>query len=245
MIVVAVAIFLAAIVGVGMALLYPGVDPELADASAAGVREINPTEYLRPTSTEPLIPEDLQELPEVTFGLTDADTEVEPEQGAEQLVEQDTDSTQISQEGAPITRPVTVAPRQSTAPVTHEPAVSAPAAARRSTPATAAPERTQPTAPATAAAATTRSTAPVRVTEYWIQLIASPSRDRVEQANVRLSDVNLSGRVTTRQVDNTLYYRLRVGPYSSQDEAEKFLEWIGELDGFENAYISEEYPLRS
>lgn len=243
MIVVAVAIFLAAIVGVGMALLYPGVDPELADASAAGVREVNPTEYLRPTSTEPLIPEDLQELPEVTFGLTDTDAAVAPEQGDEQLSEQDADSTQTSQEVVPITRPVTVAPRQSTAPVTHEPAASVPAAALRTEPA--APSRPQQTAPATAAAATTRSTAPVRVTEYWIQLIASPSRDRVEQANVRLSDVNLSGRVTTRQVDDTLYYRLRVGPYSSQDEAEKFLEWIGELDGFESAYISEEYPLRS
>ena len=85
----------------------------------------------------------------------------------------------------------------------------------------------------------------VRVTEYWIQLIASPNRDRVEQAHGMLADYSLGGRVTTRDVDGELYYRLRVGPYDNHDEAEKFLTWIRDIDAFQGAYISEEYPLRT
>jgi cell division septation protein DedD len=85
----------------------------------------------------------------------------------------------------------------------------------------------------------------VRVTEYWIQLIASPSRDRVHQAETRLADHNLGGRVTTRDVNGELFYRLRIGPYTSRSEAEGFLETIRRVDGFEGAFISEEYPLRT
>ena len=230
MIVVAIAIFLAAIVGVGMVLLYPEVTSPGTESADIGVRQINPTEYLRPPRTEPLIPEDLQALPEVAFGLNDDDSVTES--GDEPDPAETVDPAPVAREPVPITRSDGTAPRAVAAPVTRAPTIADPttAALRR-------PQRS--------AAAPTRSAAPVHVTEYWIQLIASPSRDRIDQANVRLSDVNLSGRITTRQVEDTLYYRLRVGPYSTQAEAEKFLEWIGELDGFENAYISEEYPLRS
>ena len=240
MIVVAVAVFLVAIVGVGMALLYPAVESPRVESADIGARHINPTEYLRTLQTEPLIPEDLQTLPEVTFGLNNDEPATkpnnEPTPGA-------VAPTSATRETVPITRPEIVAPRKVVAPGTHAPAISTPTETHQT--ATVTPNRPQRTDLASVAAATARSTAPVPVTEYWIQLIASPSRDRVDQANVRLSDVNLSGRVTTRQIEGTLYYRLRVGPYSTQQEAKKFLEWIGELAGFENAYISEEYPLRS
>jgi hypothetical protein len=76
-------------------------------------------------------------------------------------------------------------------------------------------------------------------------VIASPSRDRVDQARVTLSEYSLGGRITTREVDGTMYYRLRVGPYGTSEEADKFLEWIRDIPGFTEAYISEEYPLRT
>lgn len=246
MIVVAIVIFVAAIVGVGMALLYPEVTSSRTESADIGARQINPTEYLRPPRTEPLIPEDLQALPEVAFGLNDDDSVTEP--GDDPELDPDPDSasdatvdpTPATHEPAPTTRSDgTVAPRVVAAPVTRAPTIAAPA------PTTTAPRRPRRSTSTAPAPAPTRSSAPVHVTEYWIQLIASPSRDRIDQANVRLSDVNLSGRVTTRQVEDTLYYRLRVGPYRTQEEAEKFLEWIGKLDGFEDAYISEEYPRRS
>ncbi|MFW6387745.1 MAG: SPOR domain-containing protein, partial [bacterium] len=33
-------------------------------------------------------------------------------------------------------------------------------------------------------------------------------------------------------------YRVRVGPYDNRNEAQKFLSWIQELEGFEQSYVS-------
>lgn len=84
-----------------------------------------------------------------------------------------------------------------------------------------------------------------RVTEYWIQVISSPRRDTVDRARLRLDRRDLGTRVTTTEVNGTTYYRLRIGPYRYAPEARKFLEMISELEGFEQSYISEEYPLRA
>jgi hypothetical protein len=32
-----------------------------------------------------------------------------------------------------------------------------------------------------------------------------------------------------------------VGPYDNEQEAEKFLGWVKEIEGFESSYISETY----
>ena len=85
----------------------------------------------------------------------------------------------------------------------------------------------------------------VEVTEYWIQVIATTSRDRVEMARRRLSEHELSGRITTTVVDGRTFYRLRVGPYTNKGEASKFLDWVNDIDGFEESYISEEYNTRT
>jgi cell division septation protein DedD len=83
------------------------------------------------------------------------------------------------------------------------------------------------------------------VTEYWIQVIATTSPDRVEMARERLREHQLSGRITTRVVDGRTFYRLRVGPYTDKREATKFLDWVNDIDGFEDSYISEEYSMRT
>ena len=85
----------------------------------------------------------------------------------------------------------------------------------------------------------------MQVTEYWIQVIATTSRDRVEMARGRLREHELSGRVTTKVVDGRTFYRLRVGPYTNKNEAAKFLDWVNDIEGFADSYISEEYSTRT
>lgn len=227
MVIVSVAIFFAAIIGVGVALLYPRAG-ETAQASADGiVREFDPIEYVRRPETAPLeAPEDSEEPMIIVYGdAEDTPPAEEADDGGQGAAEE------------PVVRE---RPARVVQPDTSEPTAEAPDPAPQ-------PEAGEPAAPPVSAAPTERAPQPrqIRVTEYWIQLIASPNRDRVEQAQTTLADYSLGGRVTTKDVDGQMFYRLRVGPYESQSEAEKFLEWIQNIDGFSGAYVSEEYPLRT
>jgi len=233
MVIVSVAIFFTAVIGVGVALLYPRAESDAAGEVSGSVQEFDPIEYIRRPETAPITPsEDGEEPAIIVYGSEEPSAE-----GVETPLET------VAKPG-PGESTITERPAVSTRPAVSESpdADSADRAARTET--TTAPVQRESVA-ATRTAAPHATPREVRVTEYWIQLIASPSRDRVEQANSVLGDYSLAGRITTRDVDGTLYYRLRVGPYPNAEEADKFLEWITEIDGFQGAYVSEEYPLRT
>ncbi len=78
----------------------------------------------------------------------------------------------------------------------------------------------------------------VSVTEYWIQAGSFSSAARADEVSRRLEDRGLAPRTTTRDLNGKTHFRVRVGPYTSKAEAEKFLGWIRELKGFETSYIS-------
>lgn len=233
MVIVSVAIFFTAVIGVGVALLYPRADADSQGEVIGSVQEFDPIEYIRRPDPAPITENNTGEEPSIiVYGTEEPipdgvdgalDTSVKPEPPEVTITER---SAVASREN---TGPTDTAETVARTTRSNEPATRTPAAT---------PEPVGRAAPQT----TPRE---VRVTEYWIQLIASPSRDRVEQANMTLADYSLGGRITTRDVDGTLYYRLRVGPYPSAEEAEKFLEWISDIEGFESAYVSEEYPLRT
>lgn len=240
MIIVSVAIFFAAIVGVGVALLYPRGDSADLVAEGRATEEFDPIEYVRRPEQAPLTEAEEEDPVIIVYG--------DREEGAE-----DTGDTTVSTETPPSSeRTITVEPARPTGDDAVEEPMAPEVTETRESPAVTTSD-TESTAPTTGEAIATGRSVPdrrpeprrIRVTEYWIQLIASPNRDRVEQVRGTLADYSLGGRVTTRDVDGELYYRLRVGPYSNQDEAEKFLSWIQDIEGFENAYISEEYPLRT
>jgi len=60
--------------------------------------------------------------------------------------------------------------------------------------------------------------------EYWIQA---------------LTEKGLSGRLTTKNIDGKEFYRVRLGPYGKQEEAQKFLDWVKAVDQFQGSYISQ------
>lgn len=232
MIIVSVAIFFAAVIGIGVALLYPGQEATQVAAQDRVVREFDPIEYVRRPETAPLRREGDDPVI-IIYGDRDAPSQEEEVVADVDPIETEPQERTITERPArPAPEPA--APARETAPAPTP--APAPAPTRQATPAP---------APAPRPAPQTDEQRQVRVTEYWIQLIASPSRDRVQQAEGMLADHNLGGRVTTRDVDGELFYRLRIGPYNSRSEAEGFLETIRRVNGFEGAFISEEYPLRT
>ncbi len=223
-VIVSVALFVAAVIGIGLIFFYPRteVSPDaplriVQEPGAESRQQFDPIEYLRRPDAEapdfaPRDPEDDEDF----IIVFDDEDPPDPRAPAEPRP-------------APEPAPREPAPRDPE-PAPREPAPRVPA---------------EPPAEPKPAPPREPETRQVRVTEYWIQVIASPSRDRVEQARTTLEERGLRGRITTRTVNDTVFYRLRVGGYSDKAEAEKFLGWIREINGFGQSYISEEYPVRT
>ncbi|MFW5711335.1 MAG: SPOR domain-containing protein [Spirochaetota bacterium] len=81
----------------------------------------------------------------------------------------------------------------------------------------------------------------VRTTEYWIQAGSFTSRSRADKIKRELDQLGFTGRIMSQDVDGTLYYRVRIGPYRAKDEAQKFLSWVKEKEQFSGSYISQVY----
>ncbi len=123
--------------------------------------------------------------------------------------------------------------------------------AKRSVPGLSAGERSESAGESRARAVTQVRTAarhqPVRPAvktpshEFWIQLLASTHRDTIESALGTLKQYSVNGHITTVSVGDRDFYRLRVGPYASKQEAEKFQSWIRDIKDFKDAYVSEVY----
>jgi len=108
------------------------------------------------------------------------------------------------------------------APVVRKPA-PAPA------PKTPAPKTPAPKAPA-----------PLKtVQEYWIQAGSFSSMTRAEEARKLLVSKGFPAAIQTKTVDGKDFYRVRTGSYPAKEEAEKFLHWIKEIDGFSQSYVSQ------
>jgi DedD protein len=73
---------------------------------------------------------------------------------------------------------------------------------------------------------------------YWIQTASFRSRTGAEAMAANLGDKGIPGRLQVSDVGGQPYFRVRVGPYTSRQEAEKFLAWIKGLAGLEQSYIS-------
>lgn len=240
-IIISAALFIAAVLGVGLALFYP----DGVGTASAAAREFDPIEYAR----TPEEPED-EESVVVYGGEEEREGEDESEERVILLTEEPAESEESPE--APTeeeTRVTSRAVREEPATTSvEEPREEAPAPepARESAPT----QRPAPRQSTSTSASYERPPEPeprrIRVTEHWIQIISSPNKERVDLVRDRLrEEYSIGARVTTTEVDGRTYYRLRLGPYDDRGEAEKFLAWIRDIEGFGEAYISEEYPLRT
>jgi cell division protein FtsN len=90
----------------------------------------------------------------------------------------------------------------------------------------------------TTTAPSTNRTQTVTVQEYWIQVGAYSDRFQAQFIAERLEQEGLKGTLFTTSAGGQTLYRVRIGPYNTRSEAEKFLGWITPLDGFADSYVS-------
>jgi DedD protein len=133
---------------------------------------------------------------------------------------------------------ITVAPR-SAAGVPDEPPAgravprpSAPPAASRPAQAPAARPQAKPAAPAA------KAPEPARVYDnYWVQTGSFSVKARAEGVKETLASKGISSIIENREIDGKTFFRVRIGPYTSQEEADYWLPLIKSINGFENSQV--------
>ncbi len=235
LIIVSVTIVIAVTIGVGMWLFYPRdqVEPD-AIADSGGMLEWEPLDYLRGVGERPGLeisePDPTDDELVVTYGVV----EEEPEPRATRPDRIITDETPPVRPDATPVEPAPVEP----SPVESRPTEPAPVAAvPEPTPAPVA----EPRAPVTRPAPAPPASPELSDRAYWVQVISSPNRDTVEQAQRVLREHQLGTRIVTRVVEGTLFYRLRLGPFAVRAEAEKFLGWVRQIEGYADSMIFVDY----
>jgi len=213
-IVFSMTLFLLIVVGIGIIWLYPGpqqpvVAEEQMPAREAGA-EFDPVEWVRSEQEAP----GLDEIPsgeegEESFVVVYGEA-AEEDQTVKPAVQED--------------RELSGSPQQEQSPAVHSDKDAGKTVKKEET---AAPRAVAP-APQT-----------ISVKEYWIQTGSYISRSRADRIKEELDEIGLSGRILSKDVNGTQYYRVRIGPYSQKAEADKFLSWVKEKDDFQNSYISE------
>ena len=78
--------------------------------------------------------------------------------------------------------------------------------------------------------------------DYWIQTGAYKSQSKAEELISTLADKGLPGKVFSYDSDSGTYYRVRIGPYTNQGEADKFLSIVKQIQGLEASYVSQVVP---
>ena len=89
------------------------------------------------------------------------------------------------------------------------------------------------------APAPARSAAALPLRQFWIQVGSFVSHSRALALGTELTRRGLENRITTRAADSTVFYRVRVGPYSSRMKAERSLDAVRSVDGLDGSYVTE------
>jgi len=112
-----------------------------------------------------------------------------------------------------------VSPSSSTAaaPSTQSPAASRPSSSRQNTAPRPAPARV--------------------INDYWVQTGAFSSMVRAEDAKEVLAAKGLTSIIDSRIVNGQNFYRVRLGPYTTQNEANHWLDIVKVIDGFHGSQV--------
>jgi DedD protein len=115
-----------------------------------------------------------------------------------------------------------------------QPEPSAPAAKPAARPSTPSPAR-KPAA--SGAAKSTASSGQKLIDNYWVQTGSFSAKVRAETVKESLAAKGITSRIENREVNGTTFFRVRVGPYTSRNEADYWLALIKAIDGFEESQI--------
>ena len=88
----------------------------------------------------------------------------------------------------------------------------------------------------------TVSTSAPLATKYWVQAASFTNKKSADSARTELDENKIPAEVFTyKDKKDTLFYRVRVGPYTTKSEAEYWKSRIGSLDFFKDtqSYVTE------
>jgi DedD protein len=72
---------------------------------------------------------------------------------------------------------------------------------------------------------------------YWVQTGAFSTQNKAEGVKDALASKGITSIVENRDVDGKLFYRVRIGPYTSPNEANYWLALIKTINGFEESQV--------
>ena len=241
---ISVGIFL--VIAIGAAILV--FSPQSADPSSAVTRSTiqdeNGISYLSGTQNDnpagQAFPGQSQAVPQDAVELVRNPNEIpglraDPAEGRESP---DYHVTGTPPAGTTISvpRPSTVAVPAPAPRAAPEPRITpAPQAAPAPTPAPA-PQATPTPAPAPSTPAPAPRASRVQ-NDFWVQTGSFSSIARAEGAKASLADRGITSIIENREVDGRPFFRVRVGPYTSQNEADYWLNLIQEISGFEDSQV--------
>jgi len=146
-----------------------------------------------------------------------------------------------TQEETPRVTTITVPPPRAAA-VPDAPAIAAPArpAPARPAPAPAAQPRPAQAQRAPAQAAprpVAPAAAPATRNNFWVQTGAFSSKVRAESVKESLESKGIASIIENRNINGRTWYRVRVGPYLSETEANYWLALVRSIDGFADSQV--------
>jgi DedD protein len=136
-------------------------------------------------------------------------------------------------------------PKPSTAAVPDTPAAAAGRSAPRQTAPASRPAAgaapVKPSVPAAIAApkpAARPAAAPLKTySDYWVQTGAFTAKIRAEGVKETLSSKGITSIIENRELDGKTWYRVRVGPYTSENEANYWLALVKSIEGFGDSQV--------
>ena len=72
---------------------------------------------------------------------------------------------------------------------------------------------------------------------YWVQTGAFSTKIRAESAKESLASKGITSIIDNRDIDGKTWYRVRVGPYTSEAEANYWLALVKSIDGFADSQV--------
>jgi len=223
---VSVGVFLLITITVAILILNP-------KAAVEGTSFSSSVTY--PTGTIPPVPEtiiDTQPQPVITREV--AETNREDSNVAVISDRNDGDRLTIN-----IPKPTAVAVPETQATPPTPPAAPTPTATV--TPAVTAP---RPAATATATpvvapvpAAAPKPAAAKTINDFWVQTGAFTAQIRAEDAKETLASKGITSIIENRLIDGKIWYRVRLGPYTSEREANYWLALVKTIDGFGESQV--------
>ena len=146
----------------------------------------------------------------------------------------------VVQEEVPRVVTTITIPAPRTAAVPDAPAAPAVRPAARPAPARPAPAlaaQVQPQPARPAAAARPAAPAAQARNNFWVQTGAFSSKARAETVKESLEAKGIASIIENRNIDGRTLYRVRVGPYLSETEANYWLALVRSIDGFADSQV--------